>query len=112
MKIKISYYKKTKNKFCNPYPSFSYKDILQFSATLFIANKHEDAILIFTMFELGLTPYYLSLLKFESLSENKTIKYYDHKSRSVKEVKLSESLYRNLCLLNNMKTMNNKFDLN
>ena len=110
--IKISYYKKPKNKFCNPYPSFSYKDILQFSATLFIANKHEDAILICTMYELGLTPYYLSLLKFESLSESKTIKYYDHKSRSVKEVKLSESLYRNLCLLNKMKTMNNKFDLN
>ena len=55
--------------------------------------KIEDAVLLHTMYFLGLEPYSLCLLKFESIKEDKTIEMWDHKSRKL----ISISISNNLC---------------
>ena len=62
------------------------------------------------MYALGLEPYRLCLLKFKSLKDNKTIKVFDHKSRSKIELKVTDELYNELLYLKNFKNLKNELN--
>ena len=62
------------------------------------------------MYALGLEPYRLCLLKFESLKDNKTIKVFDHKSRSKIELKVTDELYNELLYLKKFKNLKNELN--
>ena len=80
----------------------------QFKIYLILSKgKYEDGVMIHSMYELGLESYGLSLLKWDSIAEDKTIKYFDHRSRSVKELKLSDNLYSELIYLKSWKRLKN-----
>ena len=67
-----------------------------------VKYKVEDAVLLHTIYELGLEPYRISLLMWSSLADDKTIKYFDHKLREIIVVKISNEIY---FLFNLFKTM-------
>ena len=75
--------------------------------SLLSKGKYEDGVMVHTIYELGLEPYILSLLKWESISERKIIRYFDHKSRKVNELKLSDDLYSELMSLKSWKRLKN-----
>ena len=64
------------------------------------------------MYELGLEPYRLCLLKFESLKDDKSIETFDHKTRLVKTLKVFGNLYFELLYLKNWKSRRGKLILN
>ena len=62
------------------------------------------------MYSLGLEPYRLCLLTFESLKDNKTIKVFDHKSRIKIELKVTDELYSKFLYLKNLKSAKNELN--
>ena len=105
--VKTVYYKKPYKVPTCPYPKITKKDAFIMYQNLLSKGKYEDGVMIHSMYELGLEPYRLSLLKWDSIAEDKTIKYFDHRSRSVKELKLSDNLYSELIYLKSWKRLKN-----
>ena len=65
--------------------------------------KIEDVALLHVMYFLGLEPYNLCLLKFESIKEEKTIKMWDHKYRKLISISISNNLYNKFKYLQQYK---------
>ena len=74
-KVKIEYYKIPKRVDVNFYPKTTTQEIFSYYQTLSKKGKIEDAVLLHTMFALGLEPYNPSLLTFESIKNDKTLHY-------------------------------------
>ena len=92
-KVKIYYFRKSKQTKIHLIPKLTKEDAFKFYQTLASKGKIEDAVMIHTMYELGLEPYNLCLLKFESMNNSKAIELWDHKSKQIVSIKLPESLY-------------------
>ena len=103
--VEIEYYKKPLNVEINPYPKIEKSELFKFYSKLIESSKVEDAVLLHLMFSLGFEPYTVSLLKFESISEGKKIKYFDHKKRSSIEISLTNELYGDLMFLKTFKKL-------
>ena len=103
--VSIEYYKTPKRLDFNFNPKVTREEIYRYHLILIDNKKYEDAVLLHAMYELGLEPYNLCLLTFESLSDNRTIMLYDHKIRNTRELKLTESLYSELLYLKNLKKL-------
>ena len=108
--FEVEHYKKPKNIYVYPYPKVEKEVVFGYYSKLIENSKIEDAVLIHTMFYLGFEPYTLSLLKFESISELKTISYFDHKQRSSVKTSLSNELYGDLMLLKTFKKISGELD--
>ena len=108
--LRVDHYKKPANVEVYPYPLLTKEEVFKNYKVLLDKKKYEDAVLLHLMFTLGMTPYTISLLTFESLTDFKTLKYFDHKTRSVIEAKLTEELLNELIYLkiykNNLKELN------
>ena len=76
--------------------------------TLIFHGKYEDTLILHSMYSLGLEPYNLCLLKFESIQNNKTIMLYDHRTKSNISLKLTDILYQDLMFLKRFKDLQNK----
>ena len=93
---KVEHYKKPEDVEVYPYPLLTKEEVFWNYQQLIKHNKYEDAVLLHLMFTLGLTPYTISLLTFESLTDHKTVKYFDHKARAVTEINLTNVLQNEL----------------
>ena len=105
VQINTVYYKKTYKVPNCPYPKITKKDAFNMHQSLLIKGKYEDGVMVHTIYVLGLEPHRLNLLKWESISERKIIRYFDHKSRTVKTLKLSDDLYSELMYLKSWKRL-------
>ena len=92
-KVKIDYFRKPKQRKIDPIPKLTKEDVFKFYQTLASKEKIEDAVMIHMMYELGLEPYNLCLLTFESMNNSKAIELWDHKSKQIVSIKFPESLY-------------------
>ena len=91
--FKIEYFKRQNSRNLN-YPMKIIKEkLFKFYETLIKHCKIDDAVLLHAMYFLGLEPYNLCLLKFESIKENKTVKMWDHKSRKLITINISNNLF-------------------
>ena len=102
--IMVEHYKKPININVYPYPKVTKEDIYGYYQKLVENEAFEDAVMLHTMYSLGLEPYRLCLLTFESLKDNKTIKVFDHKSRIKIELKVTDELYNEFLYLKNLKS--------
>ena len=109
-KVNIQYYKIPDRVNVNFYPKITREELFRHYKVLSDNKKYEDAILLHSMYELGIEPYNLCLFTFDGLHDNRTIKYYDHKIRGIKEVNLSISLYSEFVYLKMWKKMNGELN--
>ena len=70
--VKINYYNKPFKVPINTTPKISTKEIFECYQKLLDKDKVEDAVLLHTIYELGLESYRISLLMWSSLADNKT----------------------------------------
>ena len=101
--VRIEYFKKPKNKPIKDNLSLSKAKIFDNYQLLSSNGKIEDAVLLYTIFALGVKPYQLYLFTFESIKEDKTIEYWDHKTRQMITLKLPNNLYGDILFLRNLK---------
>ena len=90
-KLETQHYKMPKNIEVNSYPKITREEVFGYYSTLLSKDKFEDAMILHLMSELGLDPFKLCLLKFESLKDDKSIETFDHKTRSIKTLKVSNN---------------------
>ena len=72
--FKIEYFKIPNSRNLNYPMKINKEKLFKFYETLIKHYKIEDTVLLHAMYFLGLEPYNLCLLKFESIKEDKTIK--------------------------------------
>ena len=94
--LKFEYFQKPESRYASSHLKTNRLRLLGFYETLLKHTRYEDAVLLHAMYVLGLEPYNLCLLKFESIKEDKTIEMWDHKSRQLKIITLPESLFNEL----------------
>ena len=88
--IKVNYYNKPFKVSVNTIPKFSTKEVFECYQKLIDKDKVENAVLLHTIYELGLEPYIISLLMWSSLANDKTIKYFNHKLWEIIVVKIKK----------------------
>ena len=110
--LESQHYKKPKNIEVNLYPKITREEVFGYYSTFLSKDKFEDSVILHLMYELGLEPYRLCLLKFESLKDDKSIETFDHKTRSIKTLKVSDNLYSELLYLKNWKSRRGELILN
>ena len=105
--VKINYCNKPFKVPVNTIPRILTKEVFECYQKLIDKDKVEDAVLLHTIYELGLEPYRISLLMWSSLANDKTMKYFDHKLREIIVVKISNELYSDLIYLKQRKALKN-----
>ena len=108
--LNVEYFKKPKSRPKDSTLKISRRQVFEFYQTLNSHFKIEDALILHTMYSLGLEPYNLCLLKFDLIKDDKSIMYYDHRERGYKSLKLTDILYQELMYFKKYKELKSQFD--